>query len=219
MTLPAGLRMEGRHFFTELKAGWQEFASRTWLWAIVAQFGVMNALIVGAEGVLGPAVAKESLGGPAGWGLVLTFQGIGLLLGGLGQLRFRPRRLLLVATLGVLLESVVLLALAVPLSLAAVCVAAALAGIGIETFGVNWDTALQQEIPGEALSRVSSYDALGSYILIPLGLALAGPVATAIGTSTTLYAVAVLNAVAAAAVLGVREVRTLHRLQPASTIS
>ena len=219
MSLPRGLRMEGSHFLGELGEGWRELTSRTWLWAIVLQFAVMNAAIVGSEQVLGPTIAKQSLGGPAGWGLVLTSQAAGLVLGGLLQLRRRPRRLLLVATLGMLLETLVMLALAVPLTLPAVCVCAALAGIGIETFGVNWDTAMQQEIPGEKLSRVYSYDAVGSYVLIPVGLALAGPIADAIGTSTTLYAVAVLNVGAALAVLSVRDVRTLRRVQPAITTS
>ncbi len=219
MSLPASLRMEGSRFLGELTDGWREFRSRTWLWAIVVQFGLVNAAFVGAQSVLGPAVAKESLGGAAGWGLILTCESAGLLLGGVLQLRLRPRRLLLVATLGVMLGSLVMVGLAVPLSLAAVCVCALLAGIGYETFGVNWDTAIQQEIPVEKLSRVSSYDALGSWVLVPLGLALAGPIADAIGTSTTLYAVAALNIGAALAVLSVRQVRTLRRVQPAITTS
>jgi hypothetical protein len=48
-------------------------------------------------------------------------------------------------------------------------VLAALAGIGMETFGIMWHTTMQQEIPQEKLSRVYSYDALGSFVLIPLG--------------------------------------------------
>lgn len=219
MSLPAGLHMEGSHFLGELADGWREFVSRTWLWAIVLQFSVVNAFVVGSELVLGPTIAKQSLGGPAGWGLILTCQGAGLVLGGLLQLRLRPRRLLVVATLGVLIGTPMLISLALPLMLAAVCACAALSGIGIETFGVNWDTAMQQEIPGEKLSRVSSYDSLGSYALIPIGLAVVGPIADAIGTSTTLYAVAVLNVGAALAVLGVRDVRTLRRAQPAITTS
>ena len=78
---------------------------------------------------------------------------------------------------------------------------------------------MQQEIPGEKLSRVGSYDALGSFVLIPLGLAVGGPIAEAIGTSTMLYAVAVLNVAAVLAVLSVAEVRTLRRAQPAITTS
>jgi MFS family permease len=219
MRLPAGLRLEGNHFLGELVEGWREFVSRTWLWAIVLQFALVNAATVGAMQVLGPTIAKQSLGGPAGWGLVLTCQSAGLVLGGLLQLRLRPRRLLLVATLGTLFSAPVLVALAVPLTLAVVAALAIVAGIGIETFGVNWDTAMQQEIPGEKLSRVSSYDSVGSYVLIPVGLALVGPIADAIGTSTTLYAVAALNVAAALAVLGVRDVRTLRRVQPAITTS
>ena len=48
-----------------------------------------------------------------------------------------------------------------------------------------WDTAMQQEIPQEKLSRLSSYDALGSLVLTPLGLAAAGPIAAAVGTRAT----------------------------------
>ena len=219
MRLPPGLRMQGSHFLGELADGWREFTSRTWLWAIVLQFSVVNAFVVGSEQVLGPEIAKQSLGGAAGWGLVLTCQAAGLILGGLLQLRLRPRRLLLIATIGVLVGTPLLIALAIPLALAAVCAFAALAGIGIETFGVNWDTAMQQEIPGDKLSRVSSYDALGSFVLIPLGLAVAGPIAEAIGTSTMLYSVAVLNVAAGLAVLSVAEVRSLRRAQPAITTS
>ncbi|MGZ4380108.1 MAG: MFS transporter [Gaiellaceae bacterium] len=219
MSLPAGLRMEGSHFLAELAEGWREFSSRTWLWAIVLQFGVMNAATVGTEQVLGPTIARQSLGGAAGWGLILTCESAGFLLGGLLQLRLRPRRLLIAATLGVMLGSGFSVALAVPLALVAVCFFALLAGVGAEAFGVNWDTAIQQEIPIDKLSRVSSYDALGSYVLIPVGLAVAGPIADAIGTSTTLYAVAVMNIVAALAVLSVREVRALRRAQPAISVS
>ena len=175
MHLPESLHMEASNFLGELAEGWREFTSRTWLWAIVLQFALVNAADQGATQVLGPTIAKTSLGGAAGWGLILTCQSAGLVLGGLVQLRLRPRRLLLTATLGTLLMAPMVLALAVPLALVAVAALAFLAGIGMESFGMNWDTAIQQEIPVEKLSRVSSYDALGSYVLIPLGLALAGP--------------------------------------------
>ena len=51
---------------------------------------------------------------------------------------------------------------------------------------------MQQEIPGEMLSRVYSYDMLGSIALVPLGLAVIGPLADAIGTQETLYGTAAL---------------------------
>jgi MFS family permease len=209
--LPANLRMEASNFFAELADGWREFRSRTWLWVIVLQFGFTNAVELGVEGVLGPAVAKEHLGGAAAWGLILTAQALGLVAGGLILLRYKPRRLLLTATLGFMLTIPFLAALAGPLPVAALVGLAAIAGIGAETFGIMWDTTMQQEIPEEKLSRVYSYDALGSWVLIPLGLAIAGPAAELFGTEETILGAAAISLTATLAVLFVRDVRTIER--------
>lgn len=211
MSLPPTLRIEARNFLGELKEGWREFVSRTWLWAIVLQFGFVNAVVSGTENVLGPVTAKDHLGGPTAWGLILTATSLGLIAGGLIVLRFRPRRILLAATLGYLLSIPLLLGLADPLPLLGLLPLALLAGVGNETFGVLWDTAMQQEIPQEKLSRVSSYDALGSFALIPLGLAAAGPIADLIGTRETFIGAAAISLVATLAVLTSRDVRTLPR--------
>ena len=209
--LSPALRLEATNFLADLALGWREFSSRMWLWAIVIQFGFVNAIELGAEGVLGPAVAKEHLHGAIGWGLVLTADAIGLIGGGLLLLRVRPRRLLLTATLGFLLTVPFLFGLAIPLPLAGVAALALVAGIGVETFSVLWDTTMQQEIPHDRLSRVYSYEALGSFALIPLGLAAAGPIAEAIGTQKTLFAAGLISLGATLAVLFVRDVRTLQR--------
>lgn len=209
--LPRELRMETSNFFAELADGWREFSSRAWLWVIVLQFGFVNAIEQGTEGVLGPAIAKDHFGGAAGWGFILTAQSLGLFVGGVILLRLRPRRLLLTATLGFLLTIPFLLGLAGPLPLAAVIALAALAGLGVETFGIMWDTTMQQEIPQEKLSRVYSYDALGSFVLIPLGLAAAGPVSEVFGTRPTILGAAAISLTATLAVLFVREVRTIER--------
>ena len=209
--LPASLRMAGSTFLADLGEGWREFSSRPWLWAIVAQFGFVNAAEQGCSQVLGPAIAKAHLGGAAAWGLVLTAQSLGLVAGGLLLLRLRPRRLLLTATLGFLLTIPFLLALSAPAELVVVVAAAAVGGIGTEIFGVLWETTLQQEISQEKLSRVSAYDALGSFVLIPLGVAAAGPVAQALGTRETILGAAALSLTATLAVLLVRDVRTIER--------
>jgi MFS family permease len=214
MHIPSSLHMQGSHFLADLALGWREFASRAWLWAIVLQFGFVNAVKQGSQGVLGPAVAKEHFGGAAAWGLIAATQALGLVAGGVLMLRLRPRRLLLVATLGFLLTSPLLFGLGVPVPLPAVVALAFVAGLGTETFGVLWDTSMQQEIPQDRLSRVYSYDALGSAALIPLGLAIAGPVADAIGTRAALFAAGTISLSATLAVLLVRDVRTLRRRGP-----
>jgi MFS family permease len=211
MNLPSGLRLEGSSVFSELHEGWRDFWSRTWLWAIVIQFGVVNAVGSGALQVVGPLVAKRHLGGPASWGAVLTAETVGLVACGVLMLRWRPRRMLYVATLAVFPFVLPLLALIAPAPLVVVVAAAFAAGFSIEIFGVLWDTAMQQEIPQEKLSRLSSYDALGSWVLMPLGLAAIGPVASALGTRTTLIACSALIVGATAPVLIARDVRTLER--------
>jgi MFS family permease len=214
MRIPSSLHMEGGNFLADLALGWREFVSRAWLWAIVLQFGVVNAVEQGAQGVLGPAVAKQHFGGAAAWGLIGSTEAVGLVCGGVLMLRLRPRRMLLVATLGFLLTAPLLFGLGVPAPLPVVLLLAFVAGIGMETFGVLWDTTIQQEIPLDRLSRVSSYDALGSFALIPIGLAIAGPLAEAFGTRATLFAAGTLSLSATLAVLLVHEVRTLRRRRP-----
>ncbi|HEX3687675.1 MAG TPA: MFS transporter [Gaiellaceae bacterium] len=214
MRLPSSLRMESSNFLADLALGWREFSSRAWLWSMVLQFSIVNAVEQGSQGVLGPAVAREHYHGAAGWGLIAAAEAAGLLVGGLMMLRARPQRMLLVAVLAMVLTVPLLFGLAIPLPLVSVLVLAFAAGLGIETFGVLWDTTMQQEIPQDRLSRVYSYDALGSFALIPLGLAAAGPLAEAVGTRATLIAAGLVSLGATLSVLVVREVRNLRRRQP-----
>jgi hypothetical protein len=67
-------------------------------------------------------------------------------------------------------------------------------------------------VPGpEKLSRVSSYDALGSFVFIPVGLAASGPVADAIGVKETLWGAAAIVFAASLVVLTIPDVRGLTR--------
>jgi MFS family permease len=220
MRLPASLRLESTNFLADLAVGWKEFRARTWLWVIVLQFSFVNAVEGGALNVLGPVVAEEELGGARDWGLILAAQALGMVAGGLLGLRFQPRRMLLVATLAILLMPGVLVTLGFPLALPLIVGAAFLAGIGIEMFGILWDTTMQQQIPGEMLSRLYSYDMVGSIALMPIGYAVAGPVAELLGVQTTLWAAAGVAVAATLPVLLVRDVQRLERkpaLEPATS--
>jgi predicted MFS family arabinose efflux permease len=205
---------EQSSFVRELAEGWAEFRSRTWLWLVVAAAAIGNLAWVGSQAVLGPVVAKESLHGATGWGIVVASESIGLVAAGLVALRWQPRRLLLYGVFGLLATPVLLVALAVPWSLFAVSVAAVIAGFGLELFNVYWVTALQQHIPDEVLARVNSYDALGSFVFIPIGLTLVGPLADAIGVSTTIWCCAAVTSVTGLVALSSRDVRRLRRVDP-----
>jgi predicted MFS family arabinose efflux permease len=211
--VPARARVAGSTMLRELREGWDEFRSHTWLWTIVVQAMFINGFAHGTFFVLGPIVAEESLGGASAWGLILAGESAGLVVGGLIVLRARPSRLLLVASLAMFLTAPVYLLLAEIAPVAVIAAGALLTGIGLEVFGVLWDTSLQQQIPRDRLSRVSSYDALGSFVCIPIGFSIAGPIADAIGVEATLYLAAGVIVVATALVLLVGEVRTLRRTE------
>ena len=106
--------------------------------------------------------------------------------------------------------------LALPAPLVVVAAAAFVAGAGVEFFEVVWATTLQQQIAPERLSRVSSYDLLGSYALVPLGTVLIGPLSVAIGTADTLWVAALVVLTATSAVLAVPDVRALRRVEAAA---
>jgi hypothetical protein len=199
----------------DLREGWQDFVSRRWLWPIVLAFGLMVAVSTAATSVLGPVVAHTQLGGARSWGIILAAYAAGAVLGGLVMLRFRPLRMLLAAMLSVPAFSVFLFALAVPLAVAWIAAAALLAGGCLEVFTVNWATTMQQEIPPAMLSRLSSYDLLGSFALAPVGAAVAGPAGNVFGIPAVLAAGGILILLLTAAVLLIPEVRNMQRQLPA----
>lgn len=206
-----GLRVAGSTVVRELRDGWQDFWGRPWLWSIVLQFGAVNAVYFAAIQIFGPAVSKAHFGGAAAWGIILTAMSLGLVCSGFLMLHFKPRRLLLAATLAVFPFALPLLALARPAPLTVVIAAAFVAGFAQEIFGVSWATAVQQQIPQEMLSRITAYDAVGSWALMPVGLAVLGPIGAAAGARATLVGCAIMAVVATGAVLLSRDVRTLER--------
>ena len=202
-----------QRFVAELREGFAEFRARTWVWATIVAISVANAVGV-ALPVLGPLVAKHDLGGAGAWALILAAQGLGSLIAGATLLRVRPRRPLLIAVLVSLLHALPTLLLAVPTVLALIVLAALASGIGSMVFNTLWETTLQQHIPETARSRVSSYDWFGSLALQSLGFALIGPFAAAVGTSAALYLCGAVDIVVVAALLTIRDVRTLSSLPP-----
>jgi MFS family permease len=199
-----------RSMLTELREGWSEFRSHTWLWVIVAQFGVVLMAWYGAFSVLGPVVAREHLGGPAAWGAITAADAFGLIAGGLAALRFTPRRpmLFVVLTGGAIAISPLSLAMVLPLP--AVCLASFGLGVFVEMMMVQWTVTMARNIPSDKLARVSSYDVLGSVMAMPAGALIAGPLGAAIGTSNAQYAAAAVIVVASALALIPRDIRTFR---------
>jgi hypothetical protein len=178
----------------ELREGWSEFVSRTWLWTMVASFGVFQLALFPALLVLGPTVAKTRLGGPGAWAAILAFQGAGSIFGGLLALRLHPRRPLVAATLLCLPIALVLALLGAAAPVEVLCVVGFVASVGLTSGDIIWFTTFQRQVPDHLMSRLSSFDWFGSVALNPLGYALIGPLASVLGVATTLYLAAAVNA-------------------------
>ncbi|MBU3864168.1 MFS transporter [Streptomyces sp. 4503] len=204
-------RKPGGGMLRDLREGWHEVISRPWLWSIIVQFAVVNAVVGAAESVFGPLVAEEHLGGARPWGFALAAFGAGTILGGLLMMRWRPHRLLLAGSLSILPLALPSAALAVPVAIPALVVVMFLVGVSVEVFGVSWMTALHQEIPEDKLSRVSAYDWFGSVAMVPVATALAGPAEETFGRSASLWGCSALILALTLAVLAVPDVRRLRR--------
>ncbi|HEX7744950.1 MAG TPA: MFS transporter [Micromonosporaceae bacterium] len=201
--------------FADLREGWTEFTARTWVWAVVLGFMLLNAALAGGVTVLGPAIADETIGRSA-WGVVLASETAGMVLGGLIALRIRVRRLLLLGVACMFAETLLLLGLALAPTLVVLITAGVAVGIAVEQFAVAWETSIAQHIPSDKLARVYSYDMLGSFVAIPLGQVAVGPIAAVIGTRDTLLILAALVAASVLGMLTSRDVRHLANA-PAGT--
>lgn len=164
----------------ELRAGWDFFRQTTWLWVVVLAFGFLNAIQTGAIFTLGPAVAKQTIG-EAGWGYVLSAESVGLLLMTLVMLRVTLQRPLLLGMLGIMLLGLPMFLLGVHPHLGLLMVAMFVAGAGTEVFSMGWNLAMQENIDESMLSRAYSYDALGSFVAMPIGQLAYGPLGATFG--------------------------------------
>lgn len=194
----------------ELAEGWRDFWSRIWLWVIVVQFAFINMAFGAAYNVLGPVVAAQKLGGATAWGVIVAAEGAGLILGGLVSAWRKHQRPLRAGNYALLLQLPMLALLAVAAPLPFTAVAAVLAGLGLEVFGVRWVTTMHEQIPDVMQSRMFSYDAFGSFLFIPVGQILAGPLQALLGTPGAIWLCTAVIAAAIAAVAfvpGVRAVR------------
>jgi len=193
MHLAPTVRMVSKSIVSDLRDGWHEFIERSWVVAMVISFGLFQLTYFPALLVLGPLVAKEELGGAGAWGTILAVESAGAVLGGLFALRVKFDRPLVACQLLVLPSGVLLATIAVPLPLAVIALTAFVTGIGFSFGDTLWMTALQRYVPEHALSRISSFDWLGSVALNPLGYVLIGPLAVAFGTSEMLLIAGILN--------------------------
>src|SRR6266511_1328579 len=207
LRLPLPPVVQRTSFLVDLSGGWRELRSRTWLWVMIVWASTFMFFVAAPMQVLGPLIAKQSLGGAPAWGTIAAAGGIGSVVGGIVALRWHPARPMLAASSAVLLTALPAALLAITGPVALIAGGRLLAGVSLGFFGAVWMTTLQQQVAPEAISRVSAYDWMGSQVFLPLGLLAVGPVQTAIGVSTTMWISAGWAVLSTALALSVRSVR------------
>ena len=198
------------NFFAELKAGWVEFSSRSWLVTIVLAFAFVNAALEALWAVLGALQAARQYSGPTTWSLILGAMSIGFLTGTVIANKIRPKHPLTVLLLLFMALPLFIFIYASHQPIWLVLIAAVALGIGQDTFYVLWATVVQQNIPEDKLSRVNSYDTFGSFIFGPLGMLVAGPLALTFGLENTLNLFGCVSVIAILSALLVPSVRRLE---------
>ncbi len=194
----------------DLRHGWQVFLSFRWIVIIVAAFSFIVMCWAAAENVLGPLIALEHFDGAKSWSYVITAESIGLVVGSLIAIKVKPKypmRFLMLSSFPI---TFYIAALAKPHSLAVIAVGAFLFGITLDLWGTLWSTALQRKVPRDSLSRVSAFDAMGSLMFRPIGLAIAAPLSTLLGIENFIYILAAITVVAIVLPLCNSEVRNMR---------
>jgi Major Facilitator Superfamily len=199
----------------DLLDGWQVFRRQTWLWLTTLQFALFNLFTWAPYLLLGPILARQYLGGADAWGVVTAAYAGGSVLAGLALVGRRPQRLLVVAVVGTFGYSLPCLALALRGPLYLVAAAAFAGGCGSATFGTYWNTAMQQRVPAEMLSRTTAFSLTGGYLLGSIGFTVIGPVAAVVGPGRMLAVAAAYAAVSSTVVLAMPAIRSVRWRDPA----
>jgi MFS family permease len=199
-----GLR---RMLWRDMAEGWAEFRSRTWLWAVTVQFAFFNLITWAPWMLLGPVVAHARLGGAAVWGAIMAAQGAGAIAAGLLALGRRPRRPMVVATIGTFCYALPDLPMALHAPAGWVAAAAFCCGAGSATSGIFGDTAVQQQVPPGLLARVNALTLFPAFGIGVIGYAIDGPLYAAFGPALVFGVGAAYGLLSSAAVLTLRSIR------------
>jgi MFS family permease len=214
---PAQAPAPRKSMWEDVRAGSREVRARVWVWATLASFSVALCCGLAPWFVLGPAIARQQYGHLSVYGVIEASLGFGTIVGSIVGIGWRPRHPMRMAMLAMLVWPLDAILYAAGVSLVLVLPATVLAGVGIALFNVWWLTALAQRIPPDSLSRVSSYDWMVSYALLPIGYIAAGPLAHRLGSVNVLIGGSALAFLALLLGLAPRETRMLERLTPPST--
>jgi DHA3 family tetracycline resistance protein-like MFS transporter len=168
---------------SDMRDGWRIVLGSPWLWVTILVYAFINVTDSGPRNIALPFLIHDHLGLQVGaLGLVASSFSIGSVIGAilLGRLK-RIRRRGTVLYSGIVLGGLMIVAYGLSPNLIVMLVAAFIYGVAFSAVALIWTNTLQEMVRPEMLGRVSSIDALGSFVLMPIGYALAGWLTDKIG--------------------------------------
>jgi MFS family permease len=211
VALPAAEVGEHESFLAGLREGWREVRSRPWLRSGLGAMSAYHVFVLPAVFVLGPTLAERDLDGASSWAAIVTCFGVGSIIGNVVALRLPLRRPVAMAAFALVGAGTQAVIIGSGLGTVGIAALELLAGVCVALFFTLWDLNIQEQIPPRAVSRVSAYDFTVSMGLMPLGMAICGPIADAIGLEQTLRWMSVIGIAAALAWLAQPSVRAVRR--------
>ncbi len=179
----------------DLLHGWKVFLSFRWIVIVVFGFSSVFMCWSAIDSVLGPLLAIKKFHGASSWATIVAMEFVGYLAGSLIAIKVRPKYPMRFLLLGTYAICGYLIALAFSNSVWIIALFAFFFGINFDLWGAIWSTSLQREVPKESLSRVSAFDGMGTLLTRPIGVAVAAPLASAIGLQSTFLWMAALCAI------------------------
>jgi hypothetical protein len=195
----------------DLRRGWSEFRSRSWMWSVILIWVFFGILVFGPYVPLGSRLIGDRLGDVA-YAWVMAGLGAGTVLGGLIAIRLRPSRPL--AAGGVAMSGFAFIPLSVALELPLPLLMAGhlVGGMSWAFWSVMWSTSVQTQVAPDVLNRVTAYEVAGSVAGMAVGQALVGPVVEFVDPGALVFVSAVVSVAVCATLLLTRPVRNLRRV-------
>ncbi|WP_061300461.1 MFS transporter [Herbidospora cretacea] len=202
-------KTEATSLVSDLREGWAEFRSRTWMWSVILVWSVYGIVLFGPMWPVGAQVISEAHGGTA-YVLAITGEGLGSIVGGLVAMRYRPARPLFSGALAMIAFMAMPLVVALAAPVPVIVTGYTLAGAAWAFWSVMWATSVQTQVPGEVLNRVTAYEVAGSVLSIPIGQSLGPIVGEAVGARTVILAGFFAGLAGIGVLLSIRPVRNLR---------
>ncbi len=207
---PPWTPVRGRSMLADVVTGFAEARCRPWLGALLLFSPVSLMFVIAPTQVLLPLVSRDTFGSYAVFGTALACYGVGGLVGSLAMMAWRPRSPGMVAMGSMALYALVPLALLYAPSSWVLFGCYLVAGFGVEIYALQWDVAVQREIPVHLVGRITSLAWLSTFGLMPFGQALTGPLTNFVGTNVVLWIAAGLVLVLPPCLLLVNGMKQLH---------